>query len=92
MDTYSFQEVFMKKILKQRASAVERYFSGKDPERICASLGKTTRWLYKWVARHTPEDPAWCNDQSRQPLSSPYRTPVEIEMIVEMVRLNLSKR
>ena len=82
----------MKKILKQRASAVERYYSGKDPESICASLGKTTRWLYKWVARHTPGDPAWCNDQSRQPLSSPYRTPVEIEMIVEMVRLNLSKR
>jgi hypothetical protein len=76
----------MKKILKQRASAVERYFSREDPESICASLGKTTRWLYKWVARHTPDDPAWCNDQSRQPLGSPYRTPVEIEVIVEMVR------
>ena len=78
-----------KKILKQRASAVERYFSGEDLESICASLGKTTRWLYKWVARHTPDDPAWFKDHSRQPLSSPYRTPVEIEQIVEMVRLNL---
>jgi hypothetical protein len=82
----------MKKILKQWASAVERYFSGEDPESICASLGKTTRWLYKWVARHTPEDPAWVHDHSRQPLSSPSRTPVEIETIVEMVRLSLSKR
>ena len=80
------------KILKQRASAVERYFSGEDPERICASLGKTTRWLYQWVARHIPDDPAWVNDQSRQPRSSPSRTPVEIETIVEMVQLNLSKR
>ena len=79
----------MKKILKQRASAVERYFSGEDPASICASLGKTTRWLYKWVARHTPEDPAWVNDHSRQPLSSPSRTPGEIETIVEMVRLTL---
>jgi len=78
-----------KKILKQRAAAVERYFSGEDPESICASLGKTTRWLYKWVSRHTPDDPAWFEDQSRRPLSSPYRTPAEIEKIVEMVRLNL---
>ena len=79
----------MNKLLKQRAAAVARYFSGEDPARISASLGKTTRWLYKWVARHTPEDPAWVNDQSRQPLSSPSRTPVEIETIVEMVRLSL---
>jgi transposase InsO family protein len=78
-----------KKILKQRASAVERYFSGEDPESICASLGRTTRWLYKWVARHTPDDPAWCVDQSRRPLSSPTRTPAEIEKIVELVRLDL---
>jgi transposase InsO family protein len=78
-----------KKILKQRAAAVERYFSGEDPESICASLGKTTRWLYKWVSRHTPDDPAWFEDQSRRPLSSPYRTPAEIEKVVEMVRLNL---
>jgi transposase InsO family protein len=89
MDTSFFQEVFMSKLLKQRAGAVARYFAGEDPARICASLGKTTRWLYKWVARHTPEDPAWVNDQSRQPLSSPSRTPVEIEAIVEMVRLSL---
>ena len=71
-----------KKILKQRASAVQRYLAGEDPESICASLGKTTRWLYKWIARHTPDDPAWFEDQSRRPLSSPYRTPAEIEKIV----------
>jgi transposase InsO family protein len=41
------------------------------------------------VSRYTPDDPTWCDDQSRRPLSSPYRTPAEIEKIVEMVRLNL---
>jgi len=87
---FLLKEVFMKKkILKQRASAVQRYLAGENPERICASLGKTTRWLYKWVARHTPDDLTWFEDQSRRPLSSPYRTPAEIEKIVEMVRLNL---
>jgi transposase InsO family protein len=78
-----------KKILKQRALAVQRYLAGESPESICSSLGKTKPWLYKWVARHTPDDPTWVEDQSRRPLFSPYRTPAEIEKIVEMVRLSL---
>jgi hypothetical protein len=78
-----------KKIQKQRALAVQRYFAGESPESICASLGKTKPWLYKWVARHTPDNPTWFEDLSRRPLSSPCRTPTEIEKIVEMVRLGL---
>ncbi len=78
-----------KKIQKQRVLAVKRYLAGESPESICASLGKTPRWLYKWVARHTPDDPTWFEDRSRRPLSSPYRAPAEIEKIVEMVRLSL---
>ena len=78
-----------KKIRKQRALAVQRYLAGESPQSICASLGKTKPWLYKWVSRQTPDDPAWFEDQSRRPLSSPYRTPAEIGKIVEMVRLNL---
>ena len=76
---FLFKEVFMKKeILKQRASAVQKYLAGEDPASICASVGKTTRWLYKWVARHTPNDPTWFEDRSRRPLTSPFRTPAEI--------------
>ena len=78
-----------KKILKQRALAVQRYLAGESSQTICASLGKTKPWLYKWVSRYTPKDPAWCDDQSRRPLLSPYRTSAEIETIVEMVRLSL---
>jgi len=78
-----------KKIQKQRALAVQRYLSGENPQTICDSLGKTKPWLYKWVSRHTPDDPSWCEEQSRRPLTSPYRTPAEIEEIVEMVRLSL---
>jgi putative transposase len=81
-----------KRLLKQRASAVQRYLAGEDPESICSSLGKTTRWLYKWAARHIPEDPTWFEDQSRRPFSSPLRTPAEIEQIVEFVRLSLYNR
>jgi putative transposase len=39
--------------------------------------------------RYAPDDSQWYEDHSRQPLSSPYRTPAEIEKIVEMVRLSL---
>ena len=77
-----------KKIQKERTLAVQRYFAGEDPEGICASFGKTKRWLYKWVSRHTSDDSAWFEDQSRRPIST-NRTPAEIEKIVEMVRLNL---
>jgi len=79
----------IKKIEKKRANAVRRYLGGEAPERICASLGKTTRWLYKWVSRYTHDDPAWCKEHSRRPFSSPDRTPAEIEDIVKMVRLSL---
>jgi putative transposase len=78
-----------KKIQKQRALAVQRYFAGESPESICASLGKTKPWLYKWVARYTPDNPTWFEDLSRRPLFSPCGTPTEIERIVEMVRLSL---
>ena len=78
-----------KRLKQERASAVQKYLSGEDPASICASLGKTTRWLYKWVARHAPGDPTWFEDRSRRPLTSPFRTPAEIEKIVEMVRLSL---
>jgi hypothetical protein len=78
-----------KKLRNERVMAVQRYLAGENPKSICASFGKTTRWLYKWASRHIPDDPAWSEEQSRQPLTSPYRTPAEIEEIVEMVRLSL---
>ena len=78
-----------KKIQKERAVAVRRFIQGESAEVICASLGKSRRWLYKWVARHTPDNPAWYDGQSRKPLTSSHRTPAEIDEIVEMVRLSL---
>jgi putative transposase len=78
-----------KKIKQKRLKAVQRFFDGEDPKDICASLGRSRSWLYKWVRRYAPDNSQWVEDQSRRPLSSPYRTPAEIEKIVEMVRLSL---
>jgi len=79
----------MKKLHQERAAAVQRYLAGEDPESICASLKRSTRWLYKWLARHIPDDSSWHKDLSRRPFVSPHRTPAEIERIVEVVRWSL---
>jgi transposase InsO family protein len=78
-----------KKLLQERAVAVQRYIAGEDPEGICASLGRSRSWLYKWLARNIPDDSAWYEDLSRRPLISPHRTSSEIEQIVEVVRWGL---
>ncbi|MCK5916623.1 MAG: DDE-type integrase/transposase/recombinase [Deltaproteobacteria bacterium] len=77
------------KIKQSRILAVQRFKAGESPESICVSLGKSRRWLYKWVKRYNNNDSSWFEDTSRRPHSTPHRTPVEIEQIVKMVRLNL---
>jgi putative transposase len=78
-----------KKIKQEKLKAVQRFFNGEEPLSICDSLGRSRSWLYKWVTRYATDDSLWFEDQSRRPLSSPNRTPAEIERIVELVRLNL---
>ena len=77
------------KIKQCRILAVKRFMAGENPESICASLGKSRVWLYKWVKRYKTENPSWFENHSRRPLSTPHRTPAEIEQIVKMIRLNL---
>jgi len=76
-------------ITQQRIFAVQRFLNGEKPESICASLGRSKSWLYKWVERRLNEDDAWNESRSKQPLNITNRTPKEIEEIVKIVRLNL---
>ena len=78
-----------RKCKRERRMAVQRFFRGEEPRAICASIGRSRSWLYKWVARYTAADPAWCEEASRRPRTSPHRTPVAIEELVELVRLSL---
>lgn len=90
MKNFLFREVFMSRDLKfERRLAVRRYLSGEKPSSICASLGKSRVWLYRWVNRFDPDDPTWCESRSTRPVNNPNRTPMEIEEIVKMVRLSL---
>lgn len=77
------------KIKQQRLLAVQRFRNGESPNTICASLGKSKAWLYKWIERSLSGDDSWSESQSRRPLSNPVRTPTEVEEVVKMVRLSL---
>jgi hypothetical protein len=90
MNTETILGVFMKdEITQQRILAVQRFLSGEKPESICASLGRSKSWLYKWVERRLNEDVTWNESRSKQPLNVTNRTPKEIEEIDKIVRLNL---
>lgn len=74
---------------QQRILAVKRFNNGESPESICASLGKSRSWLYKWIGRHLEYDDSWSESRSRRPHTGSMYTPREIEEIVKMIRLNL---
>ena len=78
-------------IEQHRTWAVQRFLSGEKPESICASLGRSRAWLYKWVKRYGEGDASWCEDRSRRPRETPNRTSSDIEEIVKRVRLTLEK-
>ena len=65
---------------QQRREAVRRRLAGEDPEEIAAGLGRSSRWVRKWVARHGEEsgEDAWAQSRSRAPHISPARTPDEL--------------
>lgn len=79
-------------IQQVRTWAVQRFINGEKPESICSSLGCSRAWLYKWVDRYLEGEPFWAESRSPRPLTSPTRTPSEIEEIVKLMRLNLYNR
>ena len=76
-------------IQRERVWAVQRFLNGEKPMSICASLGRSRAWFYKWLKRFSPDDPSWCEEQPRRPHSNPLRTSAEVKEIVKMVRLHL---
>lgn len=41
---------------QKRLKAVQRFYEGEEPNEICASLGCSRSWLYKWASRFAPDD------------------------------------
>jgi transposase-like protein len=79
-------------IKQERLLAVQRFLDGENAESICASLGRSKTWLYKWIQRYSDDNPSWFESQSTRPLTLGLRTSPEIEELVKTVRLNLEDR
>jgi hypothetical protein len=67
-----------------RREAVRRRLAGESPEQIAAALGRTDRWVRKWVARHAEDGHAeqWAHARSRAPHTSPFRTSDELRDLI----------
>jgi hypothetical protein len=74
-----------------RQEAVRRRLAGESPTEIAESLGRTTRWVRKWVVRHDieGESASWAVSRSRAPHRSPSRTPGELEALILAARAAL---
>lgn len=74
-----------------RREAVRRRLAGESPTEIAEALGRTTRWVRKWVARHDSggHDEGWAESRSRAPHRSPSRTSAELEALILAARERL---
>ncbi len=73
-----------------RTEAVRRRLTGESPEAIALSLGRSTRWVQKWVERHQAGDQGWAAGRRRGPKLAANRTPAELERQVIAVRERLA--
>lgn len=72
-----------------RREAVFRVLKGDPPAKVAADLGRSDRWVRKWVARYDPSDDDWIVDRSRAPKTQARRTPLDIEAMVLEIRARL---
>lgn len=81
----------MKRLVMERVLAVERYRAGEAPEAICSSLGRSLRWLYKWVQRQSDGSDEWFAERSRKPVHMPRKTGAAVEELVVSIRRELER-
>lgn len=74
-----------------RKEAVRRRRSGEGNEEIAQALGRTGRWVRKWVARAEEEaaSDSWAKSRSRAPHHSPTRAPEELRGLIVDARRRL---
>lgn len=76
---------------RDRRRAVERYLDGESPAAICAALGYSRWWFYKWWRRFTTDGPDWFCERSRRPHTSRTRVAAPVEQLVTSLREQLDQ-
>jgi putative transposase len=74
-----------------RREAVRRRLGGESAAEIGRALGRSARWVQKWVGRHDPADPDWAEGAKRGPERAPNRTADRVEARVLAVRARLAE-
>ena len=70
---------------RRRQEALERYVAGEPIAVMCREMGCSKSWLYKWKKRYEGTEPAWVEERSRRPQSTPTKTPDALE--ADIIRL-----
>ncbi len=74
---------------RMRREAVARVLSGEPAAKVAADVGRTERWVRKWVARYDLANERWAVDRSRGPRTVPNRTPEATERLILEIRARL---
>ena len=73
-----------------RRQAVRRVLAGERVVEVARALGRSERWLFKWVSRYDPTDAGWALERSRAPEHVPNQSDPKIEALVLQVRARLA--
>lgn len=74
-----------------RRQAVRRRLGGEPAAQIGRALGRSARWVQKWVGRHDPANASWAEGAKRGPERAPNRTAESVEAQVLGVRARLAE-
>ncbi len=79
----------LRHVEEECTQAVARARAGESITAIAASVGRSRKWVYAWLARADEGEEAWAQDRSHRPASHPRATAAEVAGAVRMVRLEL---
>ena len=75
---------------ERRQEAVRRVAQGEPISSVCADLGRTRAWYYKWRERYRRDGLAGLEDQ--QPGHAPQRIPKELQELIVEIRDRLVRQ
>lgn len=73
-----------------RRQAVRRVLGGERAVEVARALGRSERWIFKWLSRYDPSDEGWAVERSRAPQHVPSRSEPKLEALVLQVRARLA--
>ena len=75
---------------RARRQAVRRVLGGERAVEVARALGRSERWIFKWLSRYDPSDEGWALERSRAPEHVPNRSDPKLEALVLQVRARLA--